>query len=48
MGEGTLPNEKWTFFFFFLLNERFVGCRQMAEGFTEKASLWDCGFAWGS
>lgn len=20
----------------------------MAEGFTEKASLWDCGLAWGS
>lgn len=37
---------KWDFFFF--LNEWYVGFRQMAEGFTEKASLWDCGLAWGS
>lgn len=29
-------------------NEWFVGFRQMAEGFTEKASLWNCGFARGS
>lgn len=42
-GEGMFPNEKY-----FFLNEWFVGFRQMAEGFTEKASLWDCGLAWGS
>lgn len=42
-GEGMFPNE-----IFFFLNEWYVGFGQMAEGFTEKASLWDCGLAWGS
>jgi len=46
-GEGTLPKGEWDLFISFL-NERCVGFRQTAEGFTEKAALWACGFAWSS